>query len=192
MDVRTAGRDVADAVPDARLRNSCGERGLAGLEQPLGLLGDVADRERVGAVGDEAVEGHADVDVDDVALLERVGPRDAVDDDRVRRDAERRGKAAVALRRRDAALARDVLLADPVELGGRHAGPDVLPDEGDRLGDERARGGHLLDLLGGFPDDHATAPACSSACWISAKTSFSLRSPWMPTTLPRVRQYSTS
>src|SRR5205085_1614448 len=133
------------------------------------------------------VQGDADVDVDDVALLERVRAGDAVHDHRVRRDADRSGIAAVALRGRHAAAARDVLLADPVELGGRHARADVLPDGRDRLGDERARPGHLLDLVRRLANDHATAPACSRACWISAKTSFSPRSPWMPTTLPRER-----
>src|SRR5438105_2396110 len=127
------------------------------------------------------------VDVDDVALVERVRPWDAVHDDGVRRDADRGRVAPVALRGRDAAPARDVLLADPVELGGRHARSDVLADDRDRLGDERARGGHLLDLVGGLANDHATAPACSSACWISSKTSLSLRSPALPTTWPRAR-----
>ena len=56
--------------PGAGLRDSRGERLLADLEQALRLRRDLADRERVGGVGDEAVEGHADVDREDVALLQ--------------------------------------------------------------------------------------------------------------------------
>ena len=52
--------------------------------------------------------------------------RDAVDDHRVRRDAERGRKALVALRGRDAAVRGDVLVGEPVELEHRHAGLEVL------------------------------------------------------------------
>jgi hypothetical protein len=40
----------------------------------------------------------------------------------------------------------DELLADPVELGRRDAGLDVLADERDRLGDELACARHPVDL----------------------------------------------
>jgi hypothetical protein len=53
---------------------------------------DLADGVGVGAVGDEAVERDPDVDRDQVALLDAVPRRDAVDDHRVRGDAGRGGK----------------------------------------------------------------------------------------------------
>ena len=80
----TAARDVADLVPDARLGDAGLERGLADVEQPLHLVVDLADGVRPGRVGDEAVERHADVDGQDVAVLELHLARDAVDDHRVR------------------------------------------------------------------------------------------------------------
>ncbi len=65
-------RDVGEPVADAALLDPGRERGLAALEQALGLLGDLADRERVGRVRDEAVERHADVHGEDVAVAQRV------------------------------------------------------------------------------------------------------------------------
>jgi hypothetical protein len=61
-------RDVREAVAHAALLDPGRERGLAALEQALGLLRDFADRERVGRVGYEAVERHADVHREDVAV----------------------------------------------------------------------------------------------------------------------------
>ena len=72
---------------------------------------------------DEAAQRDADVDGEDVAVAERVRPRDAVHDHVVRRRADGAGEAAVALERRDAAAPADGALGQPVELGGRHARP---------------------------------------------------------------------
>ena len=134
-------------LPGLRLGDPGGERVAAGLEQPLRLLGDVADGEREGAVGDVAVERDADVDRDQVAVRDLVRARDPVHDHVVRRDADRLRVAAVALRRGHAAERADVLVGDPVELAGRDPGLDLLADVRDRLGDDAPRGGHLGDLL---------------------------------------------
>ena len=67
--VWTALRDVADRVAEPRLLDPGLERRLARVEQALRLGRDRADRERPGRVGDEAVERHADVDGEDVAVL---------------------------------------------------------------------------------------------------------------------------
>jgi len=67
------GGDVADAVARLCLGDPGGERVAAGLEQPLGLLGDVADGEGEGAVGDVAVQRDADVDRDQIAVGDLVG-----------------------------------------------------------------------------------------------------------------------
>src|SRR5207244_1707601 len=105
----------------------------------------------------------------------------------VRRDAQRRGKAAIALRGRGAALRQDVLLRDLVELEHRDPRLEPLADERDRLGDERSGLRHLLDLVRALANDHAGASTSSSASWISAKTSSSEPRAWIPTTLPVVR-----
>src|SRR4051812_1651112 len=145
-----------------------------------------ADRERVGRVGDEAVERDADVHREDVALRERVRSGDAVNHHVVRRGADRGRVATVALEGRKAALRADVVLGDPVELLRGHAGPGALAQECEDLGDDRPCARHPLDLLLGLADDHRTA-ACSSALWISAKTSSTGGSAGTPTRIPRAR-----
>ena len=54
------------------------------VEEPLRSGRDLADRQRHRAVGDEAVERHAEIDRDQVAVLGGVPARDAVHDHRVR------------------------------------------------------------------------------------------------------------
>ena len=75
-----------------------------------------------------------------------------------------------------------MLVGDPVELAHRHARHEVLADERERLGEERAGARHPLDLGGGLADDHARASTDSSERWISSKTSSTARSAWTPTT----------
>ncbi len=139
-------RDVREPVADAALLDPGRERGLAALEQALGLLGDLADRERVGRVGDEAVERHADVHGEDVAVPQRVHAGNAVDDHLVRRGADRGRVAAVALEGRRAAARADELVGQLVELLRGHARPRVLAEQRERVGDHLAGAGHALDL----------------------------------------------
>ena len=111
-------------------------------------LRDLADAERVRAVRDEPVQRDADVDRDDVALRDHVRAGDPVHDDVVRRDADRGRIAAVPERCGHAAARADEVLRDRVELAGRDARLEPLADVRDRLGDQAARLGHLLDLVG--------------------------------------------
>src|SRR5205823_5758839 len=110
------------------------------------------------------------------ALGELVGARDAVHDHRVRRRADRRGIAPIPLERRDPALRADELLRQLVELLCRHTRTNVLAEQLECLDDNAAGALHLLDLVRILADDHATT-TCSRACWISANTSSTLRSP---------------
>jgi hypothetical protein len=70
---------------------------LGGLHETFGYRGDRADRKGPGGVGDPAVEHDADVDREDVAALEHIGPGDAMDHHRVRGGADRSRKAPVPL-----------------------------------------------------------------------------------------------
>ena len=137
---------------------------LADVEQPLRLGRDLAHRQRHGAVGDEPVERDAEIERDQVALARAILVGDPVHDHRVRRDAERGREALVALGGRVAALRRDVLVGDAVELPHLDPGLEMLGDERERLGEERARTRHPLDLGLGLADDHGTAPRpCDAA-----------------------------
>src|SRR5207244_4511677 len=71
-----------------------------------------------------------------------------------RRDARRRGKAAVTLGGRHTAVLADELLRDAVELPRRDPGLELLADERDRLGNELACARHALDLLLRLANDH--------------------------------------
>ena len=61
-------------VAEPRLLDARPEGGLARLEQPLRLLGDLPDRERPRGVRDEAVERDADVEREDVAGFSSYAP----------------------------------------------------------------------------------------------------------------------
>src|SRR5262249_51530544 len=104
-------------------------------------------------------------------------------------DAGRRRVAAVALARRHPPPLPDVLLGEPVELDHRDPGPQLLADHRQRVRDDLARAGHALDLDLALAENHLTA-TCSSAAWISAKTSFGVPSPWILTRMPWVRKCS--
>jgi len=139
-------RDVTHAVARASLVDAGRESLLADLEQPLGLGVDLADPKGVGAVCNQSVERHPDVDGDEVALLDAMVSGDAVDDHRIRRDARRRRKAAVALGRRNAALLANEVLGNPVELAGSDTGLGVLAEERDGGGDDLPGALHAFDL----------------------------------------------
>ena len=118
-------------------------------------LADLADRDRDRAVGDPAVLGHAHVDREHVAALQRVRVGDAVHHHRVRRGADRAREAAIALEGRRRPLRADEALGRLVELGvvtpGRHLAAQHLEAARVDLAGRR----HRLDLLGGLQDDPA-------------------------------------
>ena len=136
---------------------------------------------RPGRIGDEAVERHAHVDGEDVAVLELEAARDPVDDHRVRRETGGRRIPLVALEGRLAAVRPDELVRERVQLARGDTGLQPLLDERERLGDHLAGAGHRLDLLAGLADDHATAWRESE---ISAHTSSIERSACSGTSLP--------
>src|SRR5215216_5664173 len=95
------------------------------LEEPGRLQGHLADRDRGGGVGHEALVADPDVGGDDVPLLQAVGAGDAVHDHGVGRGADRCREALVALELRPAAVVVDELLGQRVELPRGHAGTDA-------------------------------------------------------------------
>ena len=106
-------------------------------------------------------DGH--VDVDDVALLESAVARYAVADDVVDRGADGLRIAAVAERRGDGVLhIDDVVVADPVQLLGRHPGDDVRTDHVERFGREPAGDPHRL-LVGAVLDRHPSEAVLGAA-----------------------------
>ena len=148
-------RDVAEMAARAALLHRQEKRLLGGGQELARDRADRADREGAGRVGHPAVADHPHVDRQDVAATELVGPGDPVDDHRVRRGAERAGKAAVALERGLRALGADEPLGRLVELTGGDAGPNLAREQVQRPYQDGAGCRHPLDLFGRLLDDQA-------------------------------------
>ncbi|MNG01284.1 hypothetical protein D3C84_842560 [compost metagenome] len=101
-----------------------------------------------------AVLDHRHVDVEDVAILERLVIGDAMADHVVDRGADRLGEALVVERRGNGLLhVDDVVVADTVQFLGGHAGFDMLADHLQHFGGQAAGNAHLLDFGGRLDGD---------------------------------------
>ncbi len=163
---RTAmGLDIAlDGVADVA-------QGRAGLDHRQAarqaLIGDVhqsprpgwhlADAVHAAGVAVPAVDDHGDVDVDDVALAQRLVAGDAVADHMVGRDADRLGVAAIAQAGRQGAVIEDELARQVVQAFGRHAGLDVGDQHIQAFGRQPAGDAHAFEVFGGVNLDAAGA-----------------------------------
>jgi hypothetical protein len=141
-----AADDVDLATGDGRL--DAPHHGLVGaLDQQPGLLVHVpAEVRRVG-VSVDATDERGDVDVDDVAILERAVVGDAVTDDFVDAGAYRLREVAITQRRGIGAVVKHELVGDPIELIGGDAGCDRLGGALHRLRRDASGDPHLLDGL---------------------------------------------
>jgi hypothetical protein len=131
------------------------------------LLGDADELEEFGVnlahrhgrrrVADEAVQGRADVNREDVALPERVVGREAVDDLLVDGGADGVGEAVVALEGRQGPGVADHALGRAVHVERRHAGLNHPAQLLEHAPDQLARGAHLIQLFSGLPDNHKSS-----------------------------------
>ena len=135
-----AGPHLVDALPQRFLRD---------LHEPAALVVDVADEEGRVAVAVHAVQVDRDVAVDDVAVEERAVVGDAVADHLVDRRAQRLREALVVQRARVAAARDARLVADAVELVGRHADLHRVGELEQDLAPGAARGAHAVGELVG-------------------------------------------
>src|SRR2546429_6050443 len=150
-----------DALPDvaqARARthhlDAAPHGGETGLGEALRVRWRLAHQVHAAGVAVESVADHGDVDVDDVPGLQALVIRDAVADHVVHRGTDGLGKAAVVEVRRHRALhVDDIVVAEAVELLGRHPRHHVLRDHVEHLGGEAPGGAHLRLFLGGLDGD---------------------------------------
>jgi hypothetical protein len=151
-------RDVGQA-------GSFGRRAQTGPQAAAGALDQCADLRRHGIVSADdprhgrvavvAVDDRAGIDLDQVPFAQHdLGGRDAVDDLRVDRRAQRRGETAVALERRNGAPAAALPLGDLVELQRGDPWPDGLAEDLMQIRHHLAGPGHDLHLGGRLADDH--------------------------------------
>ena len=123
----------------------------------LRLDADLADQVHPAGVAVPAVEDRGDVDVDDVAVLERAVARNAVADDMVDRGAAALRIAAIAERRGDGAGVERHPVDDVVQLLGGDAGDDMGDERVEDVGGEPAGGAHAGKAFGPVQLDRAVA-----------------------------------
>src|SRR5258705_11916033 len=139
--------NIAQPLAGLRPLHAKSQPALGDRHQPLRLGIHRADGEGLAGVADPAAIEHANVDADDVALLQLLaGVGDAVANDLVDGNADRGrerwtqhapaliGHGAVALVFRQGALAADEALSEVIQLGGGDPRDDVWPQLFIRLG----------------------------------------------------------
>src|SRR5690606_5883908 len=155
------------------------QQALAGhVDQPAGLDGGFADQEHPRGVAVVAVLDDGDVDVDDVAVPELLVARNAVAHHMVDRGADRLRKAAIVERRGNRLLGvDDIVVADAVQLPGRHPWFHVFLNHFKDFGREPAGDAHLLYFFRGLDGDgHDASGAgvsgrdsgCTKGLWAQA------------------------
>ena len=150
--------DVAEMVAGPRLLDAEHQAFVGDVDQLARLQRDVADQVHAAGVAVPAVDDRGHVDVDDVAVLERLVAGDAVADDMVDRDAAALGVAAIAERRRHARRRRaSCWWTMSSSSCGRDAGHDVRGERVEDLGGEPAGAAHAFEAFGPVELDHAVA-----------------------------------
>ena len=153
-------------APGAHLHDAVPHRLVGELAQALRGDRAGADDEHAARVAVPAVLDDGDVDVDDVAVLQRPLVGDAVADLVVDRGADRLrvrlvARGRVVQRRGDGLLhVDDVVVRQAVELFGRDAGLDVLRQHVQHLGGEPPGNAHGGDLLGRLDGDRHGGIMC--------------------------------
>jgi hypothetical protein len=132
---------MSDSRPAGTRRGQARPQRLLGHPRQLEhVVAARADRDADRGVAVPAVQDRAAVDRQQLALLQHpVGRRDAVDDLRPGRGADRAGEAVVAQEGRHRALVADALLGQRVERARGHARPGRGDQLLERARDDQAR-----------------------------------------------------
>ncbi|CAJ6303506.1 Uncharacterised protein [Burkholderia pseudomallei] len=151
-----AGPHLVDAEPHAF---------VGGLHEALREDRALADDEHPARVAEIAVLDDGDVDVQRVAVLERLLARDAVADHVVDRRADRlrerriAGRLVVERRGHRALHMGHVFVAEAIEFARRHAGDDEWRDVVEHFARETAGDAHLRDVVFVFErNSHESMP----------------------------------
>lgn len=158
--------DIAQVRARTHHGNALVHAFLGDLAEAVGPFRGLADQEHLAGVAVVAVLDDGDVDVEDVAFLQRLLVGDAMADHMVDRGADRLGKALVVQRGGNRLLlVDDIVVADAIQLLGGHAGLDVFADHFQHFGGQAAGDAHLLDIVGRLDGDgHANSlRACKHA-----------------------------
>ncbi len=168
------GADVADHSAGADRGDAGHHRLIGDLDETFGAARHLAHEIHAARIAVPAVEHKRHVDVDDVALAQRLVVGNAVADHVVDRGADRLAVAAIHQRRRQRAVIAREFEYELVELFGGDARPHLVDQKIEHFGDELARPAHAgkalrpvqLDLPGlaqgrggGFDVAHDELPA---------------------------------
>src|SRR3954454_7852148 len=144
--------DVAEVLARTHLGDGRLEALPRRIDEDLRLRRDLADRHRNRAVAHEALQDRAEVETDDVSLLQLGPVGDAVHDDVIDGGADHRGigreaHRRVALEGRLRAAFGQLLFRHRVELRRRHARPDDAAQDLEDLEDYAVGPVHDRELV---------------------------------------------
>ncbi len=149
--------DIAQAVAGFRGLDAEHHALIGHFDQLLRLQGDIAGQIGPVRIAVPAVEQGRHVDIDDIAVADRLGPRNAVADDMVHADAAAMRVTAIAQGRGHRAAGDRHVVDDAVDLLGRHARHDMGGERVQDLGGQPPRAPHALEAFGAVELDGAGA-----------------------------------
>lgn len=147
------GRDITDPAPDGGCGDAVPHRTASRLTQRCRLRAQLTNSEGDGRITVPTPQGHPEVDTDQVAVSQHLGPRDPVHHRIIHRDAGHRRKrrhpeaSPVAEEGRLRASGGAAVPRELVQVTGRDPWTSCGPDSGQHLSHHQARGPHQHDLL---------------------------------------------
>ena len=159
-DVTDGLRDIAEAVAGLGGADSGFEAGPRGVDEALVLFAAVADDGGAGGIGDPAVDGYGEVEGEQIAVLEHIAVRFAVEDavvdgqtDDIAEGAGAEGRGVVPVAGLRAGIV-DELPGGLLQVHDVHARFCDRGQLGQGLRDETAGHRHLVDLGGRLQLNH--------------------------------------
>ena len=139
------GANVAGGGARLDHRDAAHHRLVSHLDQPLGAARNFADRVHAAGIAVPAVEDQRHVDIDNVALAQRLLHRDAVTNHVIDRRAGRFAVAAIHQGRRQGAMVAAELIDQPVDALGGDARLDLAGKYVEAFGRQRSRLAHACE-----------------------------------------------
>src|SRR5581483_4205619 len=150
--------DVADPIARPRLLDAAPERLFGNLDELLRRRRDLAGAHGQGRIADEALVGAAEVQADDVALLDHALAGYAMHDLVVYGDADGSRIALITEEGRDDAAPLELLAHQLIQLQLADTGADVFGQQLQHLGIDATGVAHDGHLLLSLEDDWQRAP----------------------------------
>ena len=166
-------RNIFQIFARPRLFDRRHQRAFRCFEQTLGDIGYVPDRKRPSSVADKAVIDRADVNRDNIALVQHaLGVRNPVYDFAIDGGTQRAGKSVIPFESGFGISLGNERVRKRVEFCGANAGFYFFANRFEKLGDDPSGFAHLRDFVLRLDNDHNSATALTrSACTCSMSCS---------------------